>query len=87
MNLKLNPKIISTLYSNGRSKKNLKYLNHLFDSILENFVKIDDQLLVKIENDLQSIKKDLILLVIFKFLCSLIIFIFKLQYFWLNFNL
>ncbi|CAF0776090.1 unnamed protein product [Brachionus calyciflorus] len=60
MNLKLNPIIISTLYSKGRHRKDLKYLSYLFNFILENNIKIDHKLADKIRLDFDSMKKELI---------------------------
>lgn len=60
MNFKLNPIITSTLYSKGRFRKDLPYLEYLFHYIIENNVKIDEKLKGKIDSDLEKMRNNLI---------------------------
>lgn len=54
---------MTTLYSSGRFRKDIKYLSYLFSFINDQKLKIDQRFKEKIEADIESLKKDLIRMV------------------------
>ncbi len=67
MDFKLNKKIVSTLYYKGQIKLNRTYLTYLFEKIIEDNVAVDEVFILRVKNDMNQIKKNILNFVSNKF--------------------